>query len=264
MVTVLSNSSKQTTQIQHNHNMIKDSFLSVCEHSYNLITDFLNESDPENELLTSTQEQVRKSYDILFESLNLYKLDELSISYNGGKDCLVLLIIYLAVIYDKYQNESIPRDYKLNALYIKNESMFQEQDDFIKKSAAKYQLNLQPFRDTMKRALHKYLVQNPCIKAVIIGIRRCDPYGKDLHYLQETDPSWPRLMRVNPILEWDYHQIWFFLRHLKIEYCKLYDMGYTSLGGTNNTIKNPDLQDGDGYLPAYLLDDSEKERSSRL
>lgn len=75
-------------------------------------------------------------------------------------------------------------------------------------------------------------------------------------------------MRVFPVLDWDYCDVWNFLRKLNLCYLSLYDEGYTSLGETNNTIKNPYLMrkedDKEYYLPAYMLEDGGKERESRV
>jgi 3'-phosphoadenosine 5'-phosphosulfate sulfotransferase (PAPS reductase)/FAD synthetase len=59
---------------------------------------------------------------------------------------------------------------------------------------------------------------------------------------------------------------------LKIPYCKLYDKGYTSLGGTTDTNRNPVLRresvSKDGkpkveFRPAYELIEDEAERLGR-
>ena len=60
-----------------------------------------------------------------------------------------------------------------------------------------------------------------------------------------------------------------FIRHLDIPYCSLYDLGYTSLGGTTDTHPNPALRaEGDEsaeskYRPAYELMADEAERLGR-
>eukprot|EP01052_Picozoa_sp_SAG31_P055267 SAG31_NODE_15167_length_767_cov_0.994012_1_plen_88_part_01 len=40
--------------------------------------------------------------------------------------------------------------------------------------------------------------------------------------------------------------MWEFIRGHKLAYCKLYDMGYTSVGQIHNTEKNPALRKPDG------------------
>jgi FAD synthetase len=102
-----------------------------------------------------------------------------------------------------------------------------------------------------------------------MGNRRSDPWSRDLKPICKSSPGWHVFDRIFPILDWHYSQVWQFLRALKLPYCSLYDQGYTSLGEIDNTIKNPHLRvEGDDgqvtYLPAYMLDDEDLERESRV
>jgi Phosphoadenosine phosphosulfate reductase family len=61
-------------------------------------------------------------------------------------------------------------------------------------------------------------------------------------------------MRINPILNWMYSDVWAYLLHIKAPYCSLYDQGYTSLGSIKDTVRNNALLLPDGtYTPAHQL-----------
>lgn len=83
-------------------------------------------------------------------------------------------------------------------------------------------------------------------------------------HLEPSSPGWPVFLRVNPLLTWDYGQIWDFLRRFSLPYCRLYDEGYTSLGDTRTTVRNPALRRVEGgYRPAYALENWTLERANR-
>ena len=204
-----------------------------------------------------------------------FRLKDIAISYNGGKDCLVMLVLILSAIYTTFfKDRELDRDlkchenHKLDSIYVSQELPFQELSDFIERSAKHYHLNQVVIRASLRDGFEQYLTSiNPEIKCIIVGIRYTDPYGSLLKYEQMTDGNWPRFLRIHPILHWKYDEIWEFLLSSGLEYCKMYDDGYTSLGGSANTERNPYLQKkgSDEYYPAYMLTDNAdmKERSGR-
>jgi len=102
------------------------------------------------------------------------------------------------------------------------------------------------------------------MKAIFMGTRSTDPRSASLKDFAPTDPGWPQIMRVNPILHWNYEDVWEFILAMKVPYCELYDKGYTSIGAETDTIPNPELKNEGGYDPAYKLLDGTKERAGRL
>lgn len=247
---------------------------------------FLAESHPSDSLLASVQRQTQISLDVVAKTLSNYKLSELSLSYNGGKDCLVLLITFLAGLHP-YSNH-VQNDHKtaiqtssgtrleevIPSIYALPPDSFPAVEEFVISSAQAYHLSItkyttDPPHTTIRTVFEDYLNKHPGIKAIFVGTRRTDPHGANLTHFDRTDRGWPDFMRVHPVIDWHYAEIWAFIRHLGLEYCSLYDMGYTSLGGTSDTHPNPRLrvptepQEKTQYLPAYELTEDVEERLGR-
>jgi FAD synthetase len=60
----------------------------------------------------------------------------------------------------------------------------------------------------MRPALEAYLGEKPAVKAIFVGTRRTDPHGKFLKHFDPTDKDWPQFMRVHPVIDWHYAEIW--------------------------------------------------------
>ena len=274
----------------------------------------------------------------------LDELDEqaVALSFNGGKDCTVLLHLFAVALYARHATvpselrirrvpveiptiaqsattESIPEVHgtttetsesgagaqtkahqlesgaslypPVKSIYITAPNHFPELDDFTDDSVTRYGMDLYRFGGNMKAALTEYL---SCgggrgVRGILVGTRTGDPNGRKFTHpgqepsdkagvkpIDPTDPHWPQFLRIHPILDWTYSQIWAFLRELDVPYCHLYDEGYTSLGSTKNTVPNPLLRKDDGtYEPAWKCEsdlenrltsvtDGSQERGGRL
>ena len=198
-------------------------------------------------------------------------LPELSLAYNGGKDCLVLLILYLCALHTKAAEAAITEP--IQCVYIQAEHPFQEVEDFVVSSVKAYSLSLLQYAKPMKAAFADYLHDTPSVKAIFVGTRRTDPHGEFLKHFDPTDHGWPKFIRIHPVIDWHYVDIWTvsgihqhnrrgvltdhaqFIRHLNVPYCPLYDRGYTSLGGTDDTHPNPALARQSASAQTSKLDD---------
>lgn len=193
------------------------------------------------------------------------------LSFNGGKDCTVLLDLLIRYINEnpsKFKNDEKSSD--LRIIYIQSANPFEDVDNFVEECKTHYNVKIQKESGNLKKILESVCQQNLELKAVIMGSRRTDPYCGDLEELQPTDSGWPPLLRVSPILDWNCADVWGYIKSENVPYCTLYDEGYTSLGDKTNTIKNPYLQvlnKEDGivsYRPAFELLDDTKERAGRV
>ncbi|XP_064466653.1 FAD synthase-like [Ornithodoros turicata] len=193
--------------------------------------------------------------------------DTLALAFNGGKDCTALLHLTTCVL-QKWCNKNDIEMQKLHTIYIRCPDAFPEIENFVDQTVARYNLNLHCYSGSQKESMWHVWSELPNVRAVLMGTRQTDPNSEKLSLFAATDKGWPPHIRVSPILTWTYHDIWEFLRHLNVPYCSLYDHGYTSLGNRVNTKPNVFLldvgEDGEVYLPAYLLNDPSEERGGRI
>lgn len=181
-------------------------------------------------------------------------MEELSLSYNGGKDCLVLLVLLLACLPRHFEptpapslaptpnglmptstastttahphsqpppntplaatprattpSSAAPFPATLQSVYIVSPHPFAAVDAFVEASARNFHLDLRRYSLPMRDALAAYLADMPRLKAVFVGTRRTDPHGAKLTHFDPTDEGWPAFVRVHPVIDWHYAEIW--------------------------------------------------------
>lgn len=206
---------------------------------------------------------------VIQRALALYSIEEVAFSFNGGKDSTVLLHLLRAgyFLHKKGQNNANGdlKDFPIRTIYFESPSVFPEINSFTYDTAATYGLQIDTICTDFKSGLEALLKNNP-IRAIFLGVRIGDPTAVGQEQFSPSSPGWPPFMRVNPILDWSYRDVWAFLLTCKVNYCSLYDQGYTSIGSIYDTVPNSLLSissSSNKFKPAYLLTDGRLERAGR-
>ncbi|KAJ4978056.1 hypothetical protein NE237_008836 [Protea cynaroides] len=213
---------------------------------------------------------------VIQRAFALYAFEEVAFSFNGGKDSTVLLHLLRAGYFlhkekSNHLNESDTNSEMkcpIRTIYFDSPSAFPEINSFTYETAATFDLQLEIFRLDFKSGLEALLREKP-IRAIFIGTRIGDPNAVGQEQFSPSSPGWPPFMRVNPILDWSYRDVWAFILTCKVRYCSLYDQGYTSIGSIYDTVPNALLCINDSstskenFRPAHLLLDGRLERAGR-
>ncbi|XP_009125503.1 FAD synthase [Brassica rapa] len=212
---------------------------------------------------------------VIRRALSLYSIEEVAFSFNGGKDSTVLLHLLRAGYFLHKKELTCSNggisNFPVRTIYFESPSAFTEINSFTYDAAQTYDLQLDIIRQDFKSGLEALLKANP-IRAIFLGVRIGDPTAVGQEQFSPSSPGWPPFMRVNPILDWSYRDVWAFLLTCKVKYCSLYDQGYTSIGSIHDTVPNALLSVNDTtssskeklFKPAYLLSDGRLERAGRV
>ena len=219
---------------------------------------------------------LRQAMDVVKLAFQRYASGQLAVAFNGGKDCTVLLDLVIRTWYERSSqanNSTVQRSLDsatvpILAVYFRSRPQFSEVEDFIQEKIRELAIPLEIYDGDLKESLAKFTRRHPSIQGIFMGTRCDDPWSQHLQSFSPTDPSWPSVMRILPLLNMSYHHIWLYLREFDVSYCKMYDIGYSSIGWKGNTFINPRLivREVDGkveYKPAYLLENSDEERLYR-
>lgn len=230
--------------------------------SLELYNQLKNSNDP------LIKEKVDSALDTLEAALRIYTPEQLYASFNGGKDAVVIFHLIRAAI-AKYSSDNNIH-YSPRFVYFGVEDEFDEVKDFIDETIDKYNINLEYYEEGIGEGLKKHISKIGPSSAFVLGTREGDPNSVGQEKFTPSSSWMPIFMRVNPIIDWNYECVWYFLRKFKLPYCTLYDDGYTSLGGKSSTKPNSALlKNGHNgsynleYWPAFMLADGSLERSGR-
>lgn len=220
-----------------------------------LWVDTLDEDLPKRVLSPTLYEKFLESVKIIEDSFSTSEKTNVALSFNGGKENIILLHITRYVL---------SRNKKNIILFNFEEYTFPEIEKFVVETISRFNLDVIHLKEKGYKACFFKLLDNyPEISHVLMGVRRTDPFCENAKFYEPTTDGWPKCIRVNPIINWTYEEVWKFTRALELPFCQLYAQGYTSIGSIETTKPNPELLDGDKYLPAWELKDESLERKGR-
>lgn len=115
---------------------------------------------------------------IQLSSSHVNRQGALSLAFNGGKDCTVLLHLVIAALYHRLRGQEIV---PIQSVYVTCRNPFPEVDSFVELCAQRYRLDSVRIPAPMRQALQQFLdTVKVKPEAILVGIRRNDPYAGEI------------------------------------------------------------------------------------
>ncbi|GET89944.1 phosphoadenosine phosphosulfate reductase-like protein [Leishmania tarentolae] len=206
-------------------------------------------------------ECVRASECLIHDIFNRYSPSQIGVAFNGGKDSVVMFELLRRAV-------TAPVLAQCCIFVVEYNDEFEELRKFrtwyMQEVAQGIPLVHQVLAQDMRLSLWELAEEHP-LKVVFMGTRKTDPHGRyQKEAIEKTTPGWPDFLRACPLFHWSVNDVWVYTRLLCIPQCSLYECGYTSMGRSANTSRNPRLKRDDGsYRPAWELTCDSAEREGR-
>ncbi|OGK20263.1 hypothetical protein A3C23_04895 [Candidatus Roizmanbacteria bacterium RIFCSPHIGHO2_02_FULL_37_13b] len=193
--------------------------------------------------MTLLDKKVKKSHQIIKKTTSMFDSKDIAIAWTGGKDSTVILhlvktlfngLIPFQIMFNDSTVEfpevykfikEIKKDWKLKLIWVKHLPNDLKAYENALKNGEK-----EPAMEIMRIAkinAIKYTLKKYKFKAIISGIR------KDEHEARSKETYFSKRlnhMRIHPILDFTFSDIWNYINEFHVPYVSLYDQGYKSLG----------------------------------
>jgi len=245
----------------------------------------------------SLEEKISHSKNVIKKAIERFGRDRLVVAWTGGKDSTTMLWLYREVsnelsielprcifidegdIFDEIMEhvERVKNEWAIDVIILRNEDVLRqvkrlgdivkvkELNDRNRQELKFIHFDEQEFpfepesyvgNHLMKTVPLKMFIEEDEIKAVSTAIRWDEQEArKEEDYFSPRHN--PEHIRVQPMLHFRERDIWDTIHRYNIPYCKLYELGYRSLGARSTTYKSSDI-------PAWKQDlENTRERDGR-
>ena len=192
-----------------------------------------------------------KHTDTVESVLRESKTYKLACAFNGGKESVVVFHLI----------QTFLKDVDVVYFNVSSDDDFPEIIEFLSFFQQKYGISICNYTD-IKHAISD-IKKVYGVNAILMGNRKTDPNCSNLSHFSNTTDNYPSILRINPILDWTYKNVWDYLSSNNYNTCSLYEKGYTSIGLKSNTFPNYNLFDGQNFVHAKYLQNDSEERVGR-